>query len=83
MSIPVLDPAELVPGRWYAIGVANVEDKIEWAGAPLLKYEGAAGWFDEKGEQVEFVWDPLIEDDIAVSSADAFMAQSGPDFGGG
>lgn len=68
-------PQELEAGRWYAVGIANIEDVIEWGGAMLLKYEGDDCWSDESGE-VEFIYDPLIQQRIPVSDADAFMVIS-------
>lgn len=71
----VKDPAELVPGRWYAVGIAGIDDEIDWGGAQLLRYDGEDCWSDEEGP-VELVWDPLIQQHIPVSDADAFALQA-------
>lgn len=72
----VKDPAQLIPGRWYAIGVENEFDEIEWGGAEIMLYLGEGQWMDEHGPR-ETVWDPLIQQKIRVSDADAFALQPG------
>lgn len=72
----VKDPAQLEPGRWYAIGVENEEDQVDWYGAELMLYLGDGEWMDEHGPR-ETVWDPLIQQSIPVSDADAFALQPG------
>jgi hypothetical protein len=72
----VKNPWELEAGKWYAIGVEDELDNIQWSSAPLLKFVGDDTWVDESNEIVEFVWDAVIQDDIKVSDADAFALQS-------
>ncbi len=67
---------QLTPGKWYAIGIKGIDDTIDWFGARLLRYDGESCWSDEEGE-VEFVWDPVIQDHCVVGSADAFAEQVG------
>ena len=67
--------AELEPG-WYAVGVKDIEDEINWQCAPLYKYLGDECWVDECGEVVEDTWDSVIQMRININSADAYMQQT-------
>lgn len=73
--MPLIDEAQLEPGRWYAVGMGDEEGRIDWASAPLLRYEGAGCWSDEAGE-VEEVFDPFLQAHIPPSAAEQLVEQN-------
>jgi hypothetical protein len=77
----VTDTKELIPGRWYAIGIKTMfsevpDDPYDWGGAPLYKYEGDGEWSNDYGEPVTDTWDRDLQMDISINSADAYMLQN-------
>jgi hypothetical protein len=66
---------ELTPGKWYALGIRDLDGAIDWGGARLLRYDGEGCWSDEDGE-VERLWDPFCAAWVAPAAADEFVVQS-------
>jgi hypothetical protein len=77
MTATVLfEPGGLVAGRWYALAIRDLDGELDWSGARLLRYDGDGCWSDEAGEEVERLWDPIVENWIAPEAVDAFAVQS-------
>lgn len=70
------DKNKLIAGKWYAIGIANLDGDINWGGAPLFRYEGEGCWASEEGEPVETVWDVAFQTEVGINSADAYQLQA-------
>jgi hypothetical protein len=66
---------QLTPGKWYALGIENLEGRIEWGGARLARYDGEGCWSDEDGEVAE-IWDAMLQAWIPPGAADQFAEQS-------
>jgi len=73
----IQDPSKLTPGKWYACAFASMEDEaiIEWGNATIAKYEGDGYWSDESGEEVDSLWDPILQARVAMDAADAYAQQ--------
>lgn len=72
----ITDTKNLTAGRWYAIGIKNLSEKIEWGCAPLGKYLGDGCWSDDEGEPLETTWDVTLQVQISINDADAYMLQA-------
>ena len=61
------------PG-WYAIGFENIDGVVEYG--QIYQYHGDGFWTNDDGEEVERLWDPVLQNWIAVDGADAYAVQS-------
>lgn len=71
----VIDTSGLIAGAWYAIGIKNLDDAIEWGCMPIHKYEGEGYWTNDDGEQVETTWDATLQMSVGINSADGYLQQ--------
>lgn len=65
--------APTVPG-WYAIGFRDEADEVQWG--PIYRFDGEA-WFDDDDEEVTSLWDPLLQEHVAMNAADGYVRQGG------
>lgn len=68
------EASALTPG-WYAVGIKDINDEINWQAAPLYEYIGDGEWQDECGDSVLWVWDSVLQCNVGINSADAYNWQ--------
>lgn len=71
----ITNKSELVAGKWYAIGIEDLDGNIDWGGAPIYRYEGNDEWTNDSGSDVEYTLCVWTQVEIHISDADAFMPQ--------
>lgn len=69
------EQAEFIPGKWYAMCFAEVDEKIFPGGALLGKYEGDGCWSGDDGEEIESIWDPVLQCRVSPNGADCYVEQ--------
>jgi hypothetical protein len=76
MSLNIItNSSELQPGMWYAIGIKDLDDNIDWGWAPIYRYEGNDEWTNDSGSDIEYTLCVHTQCHIHISDADAFMPQ--------
>jgi hypothetical protein len=56
---------------WYVIGFENLDGTPDYG--PIYHYHGEGYWTDEGGEEIESLWDPILQDRVAVDAADFYV----------
>jgi hypothetical protein len=69
-----LEAPELVPG-WYAIGFEHDDGAVRFD--VLAQYHGDGYWTDDDGEEKDRLWDPIIQNWVAMDAADRYVKQGG------
>lgn len=62
--------ADLEAG-WYVIGFDMLDGTPDYG--PIFQYNGEGYWTDESGEEVETIWDPVLQDRVATDAADFYV----------
>lgn len=68
--------ANLVAGKWYAIGFTGETREIDWGSAMIYRYDGDGCWSDDEGEVVHAFWDPFLQMLVSTDAACAYEPQS-------
>jgi len=56
---------------WYVIGFDNLDGTPDYG--PIYHYDGEGYWTDEAHEQIERLWDPILQTYIATDGADFYV----------
>ena len=64
---------KFIEGKWYCIGWQREDGSMQWD--QFLKYEGDGCFTDDDGNEVESLYDPILQCRIGVTGADAYQLQ--------
>lgn len=61
---------DLKPG-WYVIGFENIDGTPAYG--PIYRYHSENYWSDESGEEIETLFDPVLQLRVATNAADFYV----------
>lgn len=56
---------------WYVVGFENLDGTPDYG--PIYHYDGEGYWTDESGEEVESLFDPILQLRVATDAADFYV----------
>jgi hypothetical protein len=65
-----VEVADLENG-WYVIGFERMDGTPDYG--PIYRYDGDGYWADESGEEIERLWDPILQTYVATDAADFYV----------
>ena len=71
----ITDATKLKTGAWYACGLRNLENAVEWGCAQIYQYVGDRCWLDDDGEPVDRLWDAELQLYVDINGADEYQEQ--------
>ena len=66
--------SKFVEGKWYCVGWEANDGSMQWD--QFIKYEGDGCFTGDDGEEVESLFDPILQCRVAVDGADAYAVQA-------
>lgn len=73
MTTIVTDTKQMQAGKWYAVGWKREGGEMQWD--QLIRYEGDGCFSNDDGEEIESLFDPVLQTRVAVDAADAYAQQ--------
>jgi len=56
---------------WYVIGFDKLDGTPDYG--PIYRYHGEGCWSDESGEEIERLYDPILQTYVATDAADFYV----------
>lgn len=63
-----------VEGKWYVVGWKREDGTMQWD--QFIQYHGEGCFTGDDGEEVDSLFDPILQCRVAVDAADAYQQQA-------